>query len=153
MKERSPRNNNKEGALEQRRIKKQTKEDVAKVCPTLEQDPDWPLVSGVRKNLSAWEDRQFGHARTRLTKKAVNLLLPEFKSLACSGSGTSRRWVHVNILIPEGARKPDNIEQRVKRMLMASGIEYSSYYTDHGPNNHYSPCLSVRVNDISWGHH
>lgn len=135
-------------------MKKQAKDDAAKICPILQKDPDWPLASG-KIPVDGLNYRKSMRALTRLTKKASQLLFPEYKVLSCHGSGTTYYWVYVNIVIPEKTEltEDENIAVRVKKMLTATGLNYGSYYTDYGPNNSYKPCLSVNVNDLSWGHH
>jgi hypothetical protein len=142
-------------ALEQR--KRQGQEDADKIRPILEKDPDWLLVSGKQKPVTNEEHRREKRALTRLTKKAANLLFPQFKALSCYGSGTAHYWVHVNIVVPEkniGLPEQKNIEQRVTETLISTRLKYSMYLPDSFPGkDDWTPCLSVRVNDLSWGHY
>jgi hypothetical protein len=138
----------------EKQIKKQIKEDVGKIRPILERDPDWPLASGGKQaeptNKGIQEKMR---ALTRLTKKATYQLFPEFKILSRHGSGTAYGWVHVNIVIPEKIDEISKrrIEQRAQSMLEAVGLEYGTYFTDYGMGlDHMTPCLSTRVNDFSW---
>jgi hypothetical protein len=129
--------------------------DAERIRPILEKDPDWPLVSGKQELITMEDYAREKRALTRLTKKATQLLFPEYKALACYGSGTAHYWVHINIVTPENVDRVTerNISERAKKMLLATGLKYGSYYTDYGPNNVYAPCLSINLNDVNWGHY
>ena len=134
--------------------KRQAKEDADKIRPILEKDPDWPLVAGIKKPDTQEECDRERRAQTRLTKKAVQLLYPEYKALSCHGTGTAHYWVHVNIVMPE---KPEYAEsrkiiERADMMLEQVGIKYGGYLPDSLPGkDEWTPCLTVVINDLMWG--
>lgn len=144
-------------AEEQKVIRKQTREDVKKVRPILEKDPDWPLVSGLRKAVTQEDDKRQRMALTRLTKKAVNLLFPEYKALARYDRGTASHWVNVNIVTQEKIldATQGKIKERAENMLEAVGLRYGSYYSDYGTvaGDDWHSCLHVGVNVIGWEHY
>lgn len=131
-------------------MKKQAEEDVKKIRPILEKDPDWTLVSS--EGVSREDKQRQRRALTRLTKKAVNLLFPEFKASAHHDRGTARHWVTVNITVPG---TPENaliqeMTQRAEKMLVSSGLKYAAYFPDSFPGkDDWSPCLLVKVNHFS----
>lgn len=127
-------------------VRRLAKKDADRIRTILEDDPDWTLEDGKRER----------RALTRLSKKAVGLLFPEYKALSCYGSGTAHYWVHVNIMVPgEPSRKQiGDIKQRAKMMLEQVGLKYGIYLPDSLPGkDEFTPCLSVQVNDINWGHY
>lgn len=134
-----------------RQAEKLGREDADKIRSILEKDSDWLLVSGKQKPATKEERKREKRALVRLTKKAVKLLFPQYKTLCHRGTGTAHNWVYVNILVPKQSRRDicdDEIEQRANVMLEALGLCYSKYFSDSLPGkDEYTSCLSVRIND------
>lgn len=128
---------------EQRQIKK----DVEKIRPILEKDPDWPLASGQ----ISWEDKKNYYnkrnAVSRLTRKAVRELFPEYKVRVRRGRGTVSNWIGVNYVISDMESSDwRSVIRRTREMLLSVGIQYGSFFPDSGPGDDWTPCLTVSVN-------
>jgi hypothetical protein len=121
--------------------------DAERIQPILEKDPDWPLASGQ----ISWMEKEIyyrqGNAASRLTRKAVRELYPEYSVHVRRGRGTAYGWVNVNFVIP-GIEESglQNVIRRTRNMLLSVGIEYDSFLGDNGPGDNLTPCLSVTVN-------
>jgi hypothetical protein len=121
--------------------------DAERIRPILKKDPDWPLASGQIN----WKDKgnyfRKRNAVSRLTRKAVRELYPEYKVHVLRGRGTASNWIDVDFVIPNMER-PDslNIIQRTKALLLSVGIQYGSYFPDSGPGDDWTPCLLVTIN-------
>jgi len=132
---------------ELKQFKKQAEEDLARIRPILEKDPDWPLASGQ----ISWVDKENYYRKrnavSRLTRKAVRELFPEYKVHVRRDRGTASGWIGVNFVIPgiEGSGWQDII-RRTRNMLLSVGIQYGSYFPDSGPGDNWTPCLLVTVN-------
>jgi hypothetical protein len=128
-------------------LKKQREEDLARIRPILEKDPDWPLASGQ----IGWEDKETyfrkRNAVSRLTKKAVRELFPEYEVHVHRDRGTASNWIDVNFVIP-GIERPDrqDIIRRTNGVLLTVGIQYATYYSDFGPGDNSGQCLGVTIN-------
>lgn len=131
--------------------KEQTKEDVEKIRPILEKDPDWNLVSGKKDWDNSEEHDRQKRSVVRLTKKAVNLLFPEYKVKVSRDRGSASAWVNVNFVIPEvESLEHQAITGRTQRLLKSVGIQYASYYSDSLPGkDDWRPCILVAVNHIN----
>ncbi|HKC05062.1 MAG TPA: hypothetical protein VKC54_04305 [Patescibacteria group bacterium] len=128
---------------------KQAKEDVDKIRPILEKDPDWPLVSGIQKPNTQEEYNKENRAQTRLTKKAVQLLYPDYKVSSTHGTGTAHYWVYVDITIPERLEYSEErkIVGRTDAMLEQVGIKYGGYFSDSLPGKDtWTSCLRIEIN-------
>jgi hypothetical protein len=132
---------------ELKQLKKQAEEDLDRIRPILEKDPDWPLASGQ----ISWEDKENYYRKrnavSRLTRKAVCELFPEYKVHVRRDRGTASGWIGGNFVIPgiEGSDRR-NIIRRTNSMLLSVGIEYASFFPDSGPGDDWTPCLLVTVN-------
>jgi hypothetical protein len=121
--------------------------DAERIRLVLEKDPDWPLASGQ----ISWEDKEKysgkRNAVSRLTRKAIRELYPEYNVHVRRGKGTASNWIDVNFVIPdiENSDRLD-IRRRTKEMLLSVGIQYGSYFPDSGPGDDWRPCLLVSVN-------
>jgi hypothetical protein len=121
--------------------------DTERIRPILEKDPDWPLASGQ----ISWEDKEKyygrGNAVSRLTRKAVRQLFPEYNVHVHRGRGTAYDWVDIDYVIPDmEISNWRGIIRRTRNMLLSVGIQYSSFFPDSGPGDNWTPCLSVTVN-------
>jgi hypothetical protein len=52
------------------------------------------------------------------------------------GRGTSSSWWYIDT--PEEV--PSDLKEKIEKFLVDEKIA-STYYTDYGPNNHYSACI------------
>ena len=121
--------------------------DAERIRPILEKDPDWPLASGQ----ISWEDKERYYEKrnavSRLTRKAVRQLFPEYNVHVRRGRGTASGWIDVNFVIPgTGNVDSQNIRRRTRELLLAVGIQYGSYFPDSGPGDDWTPCLLVTIN-------
>jgi hypothetical protein len=124
------------------------RKDAKKIIPILKRDPDWRLVTGKKKPVTDEDYKRKSRGLTRLTKKAVNLLFPQFKTSVRYDRGTARHWVDVEIAIPEEIKDPQrqNVGRRVKMMLKSTGLKYSEYFPDSFPGkDDWRPCLLVQT--------
>lgn len=129
--------------------KEEVNADVERIRPILEKDPEWPLASGQIN----WDEETYyreSYAVSRLTKKAVCELFPEYKVHVHRGRGSASNWINVNFVIPD-MEKSDwrGIIRRTRDLLLSVGIQYGSFLSDFGPGNDCSPCLDVSVNHTS----
>jgi hypothetical protein len=131
-----------------KRAKMQAKEDVGRIRPILEKDPNWPLASGQIDWKCQKDINDQRNALSRLTKKAVKLLFPEYKIKCHHGSGTDANWITVDILATKetGKQEAQAIRERAYEMLESSGLQYGSYFPDTGPGADWTPCLLVTLN-------
>ena len=109
-------------------FEKQVTEDIERIKPVLENDRDWPLVSGQQKSETSEVYRQKRRAVTRLTKKVVKLLYPESKA-SVKHEGTVEDWIEVNFLDEVDIENYKEITHRTTRVLESLGM-YSTYYPD-----------------------
>lgn len=134
-----------------RQAEKLGREDANKIRPILEKDPDWLLASGKQKLATEEERKREKRALVRLTKKAVNLLFPQYKTLCHRGTGTAHQWVCVNILVKKQSAEDlfyEEIKRRANMMLEVLGLCYGKYFSDSLPGkDEYTSCLSVSIND------
>lgn len=74
------------------------------------------------------------------------LLSEKFDILACSarrGRGTAYNWWYITTTEPVDY----SLQKEVGEFLVDNNFA-SSYYTDYGPNNTYSPCIRWEVRKI-----
>lgn len=130
------------------RARRLAKEDAAKIIPVLEKDPDWLLVSGQKEPVTDEDFRRKRRGLTRMTKKAINLLFPQFKASVCYDRGTASHWVDVNIILPKEFNdlQRQNVGTRTSMMLKSTGLKYSMYFPDSLPGkDDWRPCLLVQT--------
>jgi hypothetical protein len=129
---------------------RQEKREAAKIAktllPELEKDRDWVLVTDKGP---CGDYGLFRKARTRLTKKAIKLLIPDAVKISVrAGKGTAWSWVDVEVTLSEELTRGSNYEirRRIEDVLVALNIQYGQYLPDSLPGrDEYCPCLSVGV--------
>jgi hypothetical protein len=141
---------------EQKRRKAEAEKDAAQVRPIVAKDPDWPLVTGQAKLETAEDRARERRGCTRITKRAVQALYPKHTVHVRYDRGTASYWVLVDLIMPEldfqkvrGTPRQweyKGVWRRIEGMLVALGIQYATYLTDHGRNDSWQPCLLVTVN-------
>lgn len=126
--------------------------------PRLAKEKEWNLAIGLVKEDKSWEFRQTMKAVSRMTKKAVRMIYPDYVCSVRLGTGTALDWVDVNLIIPE--LEPEKVYntsrqweykgiiRRIEYILLALGIKYGQFYTDIGPDDSYQPCLTISINGI-----
>lgn len=123
--------------------------------PMLEREDGWDLATGLRRTASKDDIAAKRRCVTRLTKKAVLLMLPECSCSVRQGRSYDRHWVHVEVALKSGrmtdsetrtAPSAKEVERNIKDILVALGISYVLNPTGNGKQ---VPCLSVRVSDGS----
>ena len=131
---------------------RQEKRDAAEVAktllPVLEKDKDWALVTGKEPNMG---ETRFLRARTRLTKKAVQLLQPNMKISCTAGHGTAWNWVYVRLIVSEEPSRELSRKLRTltENVLTALNIGYGTYFTDYGPDLGGGICQNLSV-QVEW---
>lgn len=140
---------------------KEAEKAAEELLPTLQKDKDWDLVTN---DFDPSNGKNYGdllRAVSRLTKKAVQLMHPDYAVSIRRGRGTGYGWISVKFTIPElkirdlnskeGRKKTQEgkrLCRKVKDVLVALNIRYSKYRTDYGSGpDTYEACLSVSVNE------
>jgi hypothetical protein len=128
--------------------------DAERIRPILEKDPDWPLASGKQESdtfkYEEWKRKK--SALSRLTKKAVNLLYPDYVVSVKFDRGTASNWLDVNFKFPKTPEylEIQKITQRTREMLICTGLQYPAYFPDSMPGkDDWTPCLNVSINHFS----
>lgn len=141
---------------------KQLKQAQAKadwLQPFLKNEKGWDLATGARKPATKKEITLKRRAVTRLSKKAVALMYPNYGCSVRRGSGNSRHWVKVELVKPSpgsAAQKKKKLEtdkvlcRKVEDTLLALKISFATYLPDALPGeDRHEPCLSITVSDKS----
>lgn len=132
------------------RLTAQDKQDIKLMTKAVKEDPEWELVRKGSHNPSDYN--RFKRIRCRIVKKALEVILQDYKISVRQGSGTAHNWVNVKIVLsrkpkiePDGAifnDKTEEIKHRTNRLLEQLPIAYSTFLTDFGGgNDYYAPCV------------